>query len=140
MAIFCLATYGEGEPTDNAREFYDWLKAAEESKNVDLSGLSYTVRLHLPPSFSHPSRVLSSHLFLLFPSLAADNKVFGLGNKTYEQFNFVARGVDAALQALGAKRVFERGEGDDDAKYIINSSSCASLAWLLKHANILLTQ
>lgn len=83
LVVFCLATYGEGEPTDNAREFYDWLKAAEESKSIDLSGLSYTV--------------------------------FGLGNKTYEQFNFVARSVDGILQKLGARRAFERGEGDDDA-------------------------
>ena len=29
IVIFCLATYGEGEPTDNAREFHDWLKEAD---------------------------------------------------------------------------------------------------------------
>ncbi len=29
----------------------------------------------------------------------------------------MARVVDASLQALGATCVFERGEGDDDAKY-----------------------
>lgn len=40
--------------------------------------------------------------------------MFGLGNKTYEQYNAVARYVDKKLQDLGAKPVFERGEGDDD--------------------------
>ena len=44
LAIFCLATYGEGEPTDNAREFYDWLKEAVQEKSIDLTGVRYTVR------------------------------------------------------------------------------------------------
>ena len=37
LAIFCVATYGEGDPTDNAQEFHNWLKETE----VDLSGLKY---------------------------------------------------------------------------------------------------
>ncbi|CAL7941894.1 unnamed protein product [Xylocopa violacea] len=39
LAVFCLATYGEGDPTDNAMEFVDWLK----SGNADLNGLNYAV-------------------------------------------------------------------------------------------------
>lgn len=39
LAIFCVATYGEGDPTDNAQEFYQWLQAGES----DLSGLNYAV-------------------------------------------------------------------------------------------------
>lgn len=39
LAIFCMATYGEGDPTDNAQEFYDWLKDTTDS----LEGLRYTV-------------------------------------------------------------------------------------------------
>ena len=34
-----MATYGEGDPTDNAQEFYDWLKDTTDS----LEGLRYTV-------------------------------------------------------------------------------------------------
>lgn len=39
FAIFCMATYGEGDPTDNAQEFYEWLKNSAEN----MEGLSYTV-------------------------------------------------------------------------------------------------
>ena len=39
LALFCLATYGEGDPTDNAQEFFDWLRDADE----DLTGLKYAV-------------------------------------------------------------------------------------------------
>lgn len=38
LAVFCLATYGEGDPTDNAMEFWDWIQG-----DVDLSGLNYAV-------------------------------------------------------------------------------------------------
>lgn len=34
-----MATYGEGDPTDNAQEFIDWLKEG----NADLTGLRYAV-------------------------------------------------------------------------------------------------
>lgn len=44
LAIFCMATYGEGDPTDNAQDFYDWL---QENDDEDLSGLNYTVSLSI---------------------------------------------------------------------------------------------
>lgn len=44
LAIFCMATYGEGDPTDNAQDFYDWL---QENDDEDLSGLNYTVSFSL---------------------------------------------------------------------------------------------
>ena len=79
LAVFCLATYGEGDPTDNAMEFYEWL----QNGDADFAGLNYAV--------------------------------FGLGNKTYEHYNEVAKYVDKRLEELGATRVFELGLGDDDA-------------------------
>ncbi|KAL2095280.1 hypothetical protein ACEWY4_009999 [Coilia grayii] len=39
LAVFCMATYGEGDPTDNAQDFYDWLQAADDS----LEGVNYAV-------------------------------------------------------------------------------------------------
>lgn len=38
-----------------------------------------------------------------------------MGSKTYEHYNAVGRYMDAKLDKLGAKRFFERGEGDDDS-------------------------
>ena len=34
-----MATYGEGDPTDNAQEMYEWLQSGE----VELNGLKFAV-------------------------------------------------------------------------------------------------
>ena len=39
-----MATYGEGDPTDNAQDFYDWLQEAD----ADLSGLRFAVSGSIP--------------------------------------------------------------------------------------------
>uniref|UniRef100_UPI00358E90BB NADPH--cytochrome P450 reductase n=1 Tax=Myxine glutinosa TaxID=7769 RepID=UPI00358E90BB len=39
LAVFCMATYGEGDPTDNAQDFYDWLQDGD----VDLCGVKFAV-------------------------------------------------------------------------------------------------
>ena len=39
LAIFVMATYGEGDPTDNAQDFHDWLQEG----SADLTGLKYAV-------------------------------------------------------------------------------------------------
>lgn len=39
IAVFMMATYGEGDPTDNAQEMFDFLQEGE----VDLSGINYAV-------------------------------------------------------------------------------------------------
>ena len=39
FAVFCMATYGEGEPTDNAVQFHAWLKEFD----LSLDGLKFSV-------------------------------------------------------------------------------------------------
>lgn len=39
IAVFCVATYGEGDPTDNAQEFFELL-----NNGADLKGLRFAVR------------------------------------------------------------------------------------------------
>ncbi|KAI8065766.1 NADPH-dependent cytochrome P450 oxidoreductase [Gongronella butleri] len=85
LVCFVMATYGEGEPTDNAVDFWEQLVTDEE------------------PSFSQGESLENLRYM-----------VFGLGNKTYEHYNEVCRVLDKRLTKLGAKRVGERGEGDDD--------------------------
>lgn len=87
VVMFVLATYGEGEPTDNAVEFYEYLTAEDvqfsEVRTPALDNLKYVA--------------------------------FGLGNNTYEHYNSMVRNVDSTLQKLGAQRIGEAGEGDDGA-------------------------
>lgn len=90
IAFFVMATYGEGEPTDNAVEFYQFISsddvAFESGAAADdspLSSLKYVI--------------------------------FGLGNNTYEHYNAMVRNVDSLLSKLGAKRIGSAGEGDDGA-------------------------
>ncbi|RYP26120.1 hypothetical protein DL767_008160 [Monosporascus sp. MG133] len=87
VVMFVLATYGEGEPTDNAVDFYEFITGEDVSFSQDAD-----------------------------PPLGNLNYVaFGLGNNTYEHYNSMVRNVNKALEKLGAKRIGEAGEGDDGA-------------------------
>lgn len=90
LAVFVLATYGEGEPTDNAVEFYEFMGSEDISfsdggsaEDKPLTNLKYVA--------------------------------FGLGNNTYEHYNSMVRNVDKYLTKLGATRLGSAGEGDDGA-------------------------
>jgi NADPH-ferrihemoprotein reductase len=85
VVFFVMATYGEGDPTDNSQPLFEFLMDPDvefSQGGSRLDGLKYVV--------------------------------FGLGNRTYEHFNEVIRKLDSRLTELGAKRIGERGEGDDD--------------------------
>ncbi|KAJ3377862.1 hypothetical protein HDU92_007898 [Lobulomyces angularis] len=94
LACFFIATYGEGEPTDNAADFYEWVmngqgKGPDEAKEDD----------HMTEG-----KVFSQLSFT----------AFGLGNKTYEHYNAMVRRLARRLSKCGATLVTPFGEGDDD--------------------------
>ncbi|KAF2645516.1 hypothetical protein P280DRAFT_388620 [Massarina eburnea CBS 473.64] len=90
LAVFVLATYGEGEPTDNAVEFYEFFGADDVS---------------FSEGGSTDDKPLASMKYV----------AFGLGNNTYEHYNSMVRNVDKYLTKLGATRLGAAGEGDDGA-------------------------
>jgi NADPH-ferrihemoprotein reductase len=84
-AFFVMATYGEGEPTDNAVQLM---------QNLQDESFEFSDGRHALPGLKYV--------------------VFALGNRTYEHYNFIGRQVDKFLTDMGAIRIGERGEGDDD--------------------------
>merc|ERR1711991_1125221 len=95
--LFLVATYGEGEPTDNAKELWTWLNDECDTEQRPLESLRYGV--------------------------------FGLGNKTYEHYNWMGRQINKRLGELGAQSVVPYGEGDDDATLEDDFSEWKKLIW-----------
>ena len=90
LAMFVLATYGEGEPTDNAVEFYEFVTGQDVSFSNGAGA---------------DEKPLGNLRFV----------AFGLGNNTYEHYNSMVRRVNEALVKFGATRIGAAGEGDDGA-------------------------
>lgn len=92
---FFMATYGEGEPTDNATDFYSWIMdgaGVGEDEGDEIESMTLEKPLSLPYF------------------------VFGLGNSTYAHFNAIGKRLDKRLQRLGGVRLAELGMGDDDKR------------------------
>ncbi|KAI5287274.1 NADPH-cytochrome P450 reductase [Ascosphaera acerosa] len=88
LAFFIMATYGEGEPTDNAVEFYTHISSDDAT---------------FASGATADDAPLASMRFV----------AFGLGNNTYEHYNYMVRNTDKFLRRLGARRIGDAGEGDD---------------------------
>lgn len=73
LAVFCLATYGEGDPTDNCMEFNDWI----QNNDVDFSGLNYAVFGLGNKTYEHYNKV-GIYVDKRLEELGA-NRVFELG-------------------------------------------------------------
>ena len=86
IAMFVIATYGEGEPTDNAIAFHRFINSP---------AIAFKGRSEKTP--------LSSLNFV----------AFGLGNSTYQHYNSMVHNINRVLKSLGANRVGNVGKGDD---------------------------
>ncbi|XP_067165717.1 S-adenosyl-L-methionine-dependent tRNA 4-demethylwyosine synthase TYW1 [Apteryx mantelli] len=84
ICVFLVATYTDGQPTENAAWFCKWL---EETANDFRFGKMYLKGLRYA--------------------------VFGLGNSVYvDHYNTVGRNIDRWLWMLSASRIMTRAEGD----------------------------
>uniref|UniRef100_A0A8C2Z9I5 S-adenosyl-L-methionine-dependent tRNA 4-demethylwyosine synthase TYW1 n=1 Tax=Cyclopterus lumpus TaxID=8103 RepID=A0A8C2Z9I5_CYCLU len=105
VCVFLVATYTDGQPTENAEWFCKWLEEASTDFRYGktyLKGLPYAV--------------------------------FGLGNSVYVgHYNTVGTNVDKWLWMLSAVRIMTRGEGDCDVVKSRHGSIQADfLAWKVK--------
>lgn len=84
ICVFLVATYTDGQPTENAAWFCKWL---EEAVNDFRFGKTYLKGMRYA--------------------------VFGLGNSVYvDHYNTVGKNIDKWLWMLSASRVMTRAEGD----------------------------
>jgi hypothetical protein len=102
--MFVVATYGEGDPTDNAQSFHELLKEKKGDASWDLKSCNYAVSTCLSVTHRHMHTHTHTHAYIHF-LFHNSHKVFGLGNKTYEKFNEVAIFVDKSLHSHGAHRL-----------------------------------
>lgn len=103
-AVFVIATYGEGEPTDNSSDFVNFIKGElgfQEGEGGAVEGEE--------KKSEETDTVINSSLFQNL-----EFSVFGLGDKSYENFNNMSKFFDASLDKLGGTRVVPIGLGNDD--------------------------
>ncbi len=105
-AIFLMATYGEGEPTDNAVSFIRFLNDSGVKSDSNAGDENNFAEEKKGEDF-----VLNDDGFV-FRDL--EYAVFGLGNTQYEHYNATGKKVDSLLDKLGASRIAKLGLGDDD--------------------------
>lgn len=109
-ALFFMATYGEGEPTDNAQPFVEVMKGKSGISNIyKIDGSSSSPEENDASDAEGKSSPRDAQFLR-----DLDYAVFGLGNKQYEHYNNMSRFTDAALEGCGARRVVPLGLGDDD--------------------------
>lgn len=126
LVMFLMATYGDGEPTDSATQFYAWLQAAVTAEQPELLKVGHWLGqvaamqlllpglCRIPPAAGVRSRSAPSPLPHHLPLQGVSFAVFGLGNRQYEHFCAMGKKVEKLMTKLGASQVVRRGDGDDD--------------------------
>ncbi|XP_073982094.1 S-adenosyl-L-methionine-dependent tRNA 4-demethylwyosine synthase TYW1-like [Rhodnius prolixus] len=115
ISVIIIPTVGDGMPPDNGSWFCKWLSEAATDFRIDKE---------------------------LYKGL--NYAVFGLGDSAYgENFNIVAKKVDADLKKLGARRILPLTLGNENASNRINGSLADDFrTWLndlkelIKHSEI----
>ena len=123
-AVFLMATYGEGEPTDNAAQFVNLIKAKSGIKsNYNFEAEIAELDAAAAADYGEEKKgdvgdddgggaggdeVDAAY----FNGLAYT--VFALGNRQYEHFCAMGKLTDMALNRCGGERLAEVGIGDDD--------------------------
>jgi NADPH-ferrihemoprotein reductase len=110
---FLVATYGEGEPTDNCADFYAWVMNGSTSPTG--------------PEGGEEDDMQDAQLLVGLPFL-----VFGLGNRTYEYFNLIAKRLAKRMANLGALPLCPLGLGDDNERYARALRWCGVIGVILK--------
>jgi len=103
-AIFLMATYGEGEPTDNATSFTQFLKEGRRYFKKQVTNTDNEEKKGEDDENNSNEYSLAS----------LEYAVFGLGNRQYEHFNAMGKLVDECVGKLGAERIMPLAVGDDD--------------------------
>ena len=115
LVILVMATYGDGEPTDDAAEFCQWLT----TKCSDDAGVEQLLQASPPGPCCHNSKAASTQSMTCSADLLSASPqalpfaVFGLGNKKYEHFCAAGKLAYQCMLDLGAKPIVERGDGND---------------------------
>ncbi|MEQ2222466.1 hypothetical protein ILYODFUR_026738, partial [Ilyodon furcidens] len=137
VCVFLMATYTDGQPTENAEWFCKWVEEASTDfryGNKFLKGLRYAV-------FGLGNSVYVGHYNTVRTGIY--NKI--QFNKTDPRMTClfcwflslqVGKNVDKWLWMLGGKRIMSRGEGDCNVVKSRNGSVQADfLAWKVKFLN-----
>src|ERR1700733_13124422 len=81
LAIICAATHYEGDPCDNTKKFFKWVRENVKTKETSLvNGMKFSI--------------------------------FGLGDTSYEQYNYISKYFNEHLEAFGGERIYKYGEGN----------------------------
>lgn len=82
LVVVCVATHYEGDPCDNTKNFFKWIKKLKRDKKnpKPFAGMNFTI--------------------------------FGLGDTSYELFNEIAKIFDKEFEALGGNRLYDLGAGN----------------------------